>query len=427
MKKSVLLVSLASAFALLPGLEASDELAVVKAQIQRMQDQNALLRAQLEAQESLIRDLMNRVAELEGGPNPRAEAPPAAPHDPAARQEEPLPRREEPGAPALFIKGFADLAYQVNSRREPLNPSSNSFSLNELDLLLTSQLSDELSVLTEMVFHFTNQDEGGFFELERAHLTYAPRDFFKLRLGRMHTPMGYWNHTYHHGRWFQTTVSRPDIHAFEDEGGLLPEHSIGVEVLGTKTLGVLELNYSGTVVNGRGERLSQVLNHQDRNDGKGLNLHLSVAPQPLPGLRFGLSSYIDQFPPSNADSIRTGPMDELILAGHLVYVRHRTELLGELVRIYHEEETGLGRYTTTGLYLQGARQFKAWKPYYRFDYIDFSETDPLFPDRHDVNKHTLGVRWDPATWMALKLEYRYGKQGTPKETYTTVLQSAFTF
>jgi hypothetical protein len=53
----------------------------------------------------------------------------------------------------------------------------------------------------------------------------------------MHTPLGYWNQYYHHGAWFQATATRPEMYLFEDDGGILPVHEIGIEASGTAGLG----------------------------------------------------------------------------------------------------------------------------------------------------------------------------------------------
>ena len=47
---------------------------------------------------------------------------------------------------------------------------------------------------------------------------------FNVSIGRGHTAMGYWNQTFHHGKWFQTTTDRPAIYRFEDDIGILPVH-----------------------------------------------------------------------------------------------------------------------------------------------------------------------------------------------------------
>ena len=46
-------------------------------------------------------------------------------------------------------------------------------------------------------------------------------------IGRFHTPLGYWNSNYHHGLYLQTSVHRPGIIEYEDDGGALPNHITG--------------------------------------------------------------------------------------------------------------------------------------------------------------------------------------------------------
>lgn len=65
------------------------------------------------------------------------------------------------------------------------------------------------------------------------------RSEFTLRnigVGKYHTALGYWNHTYHHGTWLQSSILRPEIYLFEFQGGILPDHSVGVEVFGFQSL-----------------------------------------------------------------------------------------------------------------------------------------------------------------------------------------------
>ena len=58
---------------------------------------------------------------------------------------------------------------------------------------------------------------------------------FNVAVGRYHTAIGYYNNAYHHGKWLQTAAERPHIYDFEDSGGLLPIHNVGVSVSGAIT------------------------------------------------------------------------------------------------------------------------------------------------------------------------------------------------
>src|SRR5205823_6307665 len=50
---------------------------------------------------------------------------------------------------------------------------------------------------------------------------------------RFHTPLGYWNTAFHHGQQLQTSVLRPQMIDFEDNGGVIPAHTVGVWGTGT--------------------------------------------------------------------------------------------------------------------------------------------------------------------------------------------------
>jgi hypothetical protein len=221
-------------------------------------------------------------------------------------------------------------------------------------------------------------------------------------------------------------VKRPELFLFEDDGGILPVHSVGLELFGTKRLSVFDLDYSAAVVNGRGRTLSAVQNVSDANGSKGLNMRLNLGLREVPGLQFGVTTYFDEFPESE-DSAR-GPLDERILGGHFVYTRQGTEFLAELIQLHHRDPATEGAYDTLGLYLQGAYQVRRFKPYYRFDYLNVDEADPLITtEQYDLQRHTLGARWDVSTWLALKFEYEHEKRPGLFRFQAAGVQAAFVF
>jgi len=65
-------------------------------------------------------------------------------------------------------------------------------------------------------------------ELERFQLGWQTGKESIGWIGRFHSPGRYWNAIYHHGQFLQTSISRPFIEQFEDDGGVLPTHSTGL-------------------------------------------------------------------------------------------------------------------------------------------------------------------------------------------------------
>src|SRR5581483_7638069 len=157
---------------------------------------------------------------------------------------------------------------------------TNSFVLGQLDLFITSQLSEKVNFVTEMVVESDDRNAFGV-ELERMMLQYSHNDYFNIAFGRYHTAIGYYNTAYHHGTWFQTEVGRPFLFNFEDDGGPLPVHGVGVTANGRIPSGKLGLHYVAEVSNGRTSRSpldEPVQNVIDENNGKAYNLALYARP-----------------------------------------------------------------------------------------------------------------------------------------------------
>jgi hypothetical protein len=177
-------------------------------------------------------------------------------------------------------------------------------------------------------------------------------------------------------------------------------------------------------VNGRGRIPDEISNVQDVNGKKAVNLLVSVAPNGVPGLKFGATTYIDTIPP-NPDGGRPGELDEWILGGFAVYVQQHVELLAEGSQIRHEDDLGR-KFDSLGLYLQGSYGAGRFRPYYRFDRVDVADGDPFLSPK-DVSKHTLGLRFDPVFWLGLKGEYALSRFHGGDDVSSGHFQAAFTF
>lgn len=337
-----------------------------------------------------------------------------------------------PQLPALSIGGFADVEYQVESFR-PDGPDNNElanrFVLGDLDIFLTSQLSDRVSFLTEILLEFEDQGRN-IVDVERLLLKYEYADWLNGVVGRGHTPIGYWNTNYHHGSWLYTTVDRPLLFAFEDEGGILPLHFVGLELAGrTVDTDFASFDYTALVSNGRGRTTEAIQLGDDINDDKMWAVRLGAHPGAIEGLGLGASVVGDRIPPNPLVPGRESSIDELIAGGYLVYLEDPIELLVEGQMIRHHDN-GLRRtFYSSGGYAQLAYRYRKLKPYYRFDLLRINGNDPFYADLpgvEDTDQHTFGFRWDWATFAALKLEYRL-RRSKDFDSDTGVGQISFAF
>jgi len=180
------------------------------------------------------------------------------------------------GLGALQIRGFNDIDFRAFRDGGNLN----TFSLGQLDLFLSSRLGSDFSTLGEIVFEAG--DTNGFeVDVERFLLQYSPNDRISVAGGRFHTAIGYYSTAYHHGNWFQAATGRPFIFRFEDDGGILPIHGVGVTVQGQIPSGAAGLRYVGEISNGRRSRSPDdepVQNVEDENARKAFNVALLSRP-----------------------------------------------------------------------------------------------------------------------------------------------------
>jgi hypothetical protein len=326
---------------------------------------------------------------------------------------------EIPGGPALHIRGFSDVDYHASNQ----SGETNGFALGAFDLFVSSQISEKFSMLSEVNFEFGNDNEMAV-DLERMLLTYTGNDHFKLSFGRYHTAIGYYNTAFHHGTWFQTATGRPFLYFFEDEGGVLPVHNVGLSLTGSIPSGKLGLNYIAEIGNGRPARRPQnttVQNVVDENNGKAVNLGFWVRPEWLSGLQVGASVYHDHLIADIPQRIQ-----EYIPAVHMVYATPKFEWLNEGVLIRHSLDEGR-TFNTPGFYTQISRQWRVYRPYIRYQYINASPLEPLLVDTGLQQGPSLGLRYDWSEFAALKIQYDRNLRRGLQDVNQLGLQMAFTF
>lgn len=362
-----------------------------------------------------------------------------------------LPPPDAATPPALQILGFGDVNVVADGNGP--EPDTNQFRLGELDLLFLSNLSGAWRVLVDSVARV----EGNEFttELERMIVTYAPRDYFELGLGRYNISFGYYSSTYSHNTYFQTAASRPLLFEFEDSGGILPEHNTGVTVTG-RLPGPLRLRYLIEVGNGQQLRSTETptasatngstttsststdivegaSGHdagqatdagqavRDENRWKAVNLGLQMRPSRVPGLQLGANLYYDRLGPRGLPAVR-----EHVAGAFIAYLNEQWELLAEGVRINTQREGG-PRYTSGGFYTQVARQIAGARPFARYQDVKVPEGEPALGPAFHTRGPSVGLRLDPGPFVSMKFQVdRFRFDDRPAAT-SFVAQMSFAF
>ena len=180
-----------------------------------------------------------------------------------------------------------------------MDGNTKKFELGEVDLFATERLSTHWKALMELVFETDDQQLVASVpvNVERLLLQYRGNDFFNVDIGSFRTAIGYYSTAYLRGAWLQTAISRPKMFTFEDQGGFLPLHAVGVSVNGRVPSGSLNLHYvleagsSRNYGNTAGLGLESSFN-------RATNLAMYSQPSGVPGLEVGFSAYHDLFSPA---------------------------------------------------------------------------------------------------------------------------------
>jgi hypothetical protein len=344
------------------------------------------------------------------------------------------------GGPKLNIRGFFDFNFGAGSIANPLifpivsngceacgnppTPPHSGFQAGEFDLFMTSRLSDHLTFLSETVFGADTTNKFSI-DIERFQLTYRLNDYFSVSAGRFHTAIGYYNTAYHHGNWFSTAEGRPIMYLFEDSGGVLPVHTVGVTTTGlvphTESLG---LHWVAEMGNGRSSSPAAEPTqsfYSDRNY-KATNFAAYIRPERLQGLQIGGSYYHDRLAPPGLARVNQG-----IPSAYVVYLTPSWEFLNEAVLLSNHLAGTPVTYRSPMAYTQISRKFGIYRPYFRYQYVNDRRGDPVNVISGLYYGPSVGVRIDFSEYAAFKLQYNRLDKGDLPAANGLNAQIAFTF
>lgn len=240
-------------------------------------------------------------------------------------------------------------------------------------------------------------------DIERYQLTYRQNEYFQISAGRFHSAIGYYNTAYHHGTWFGVATGRPFMYYFEDSGGLLPVHNVGVTATGlVPGSGRLGLHWVAEGGNGRGSSNDghPVQNFVSDRNHKSFNLAIYAKPEWVRGLQVGASYYRDRLVPAGIPHV-----NQTIGSVYAVYITPRLEFLNEAVLLTNHVDGRMSSFHTPLMYTQISRKYGKYIPYFRYQYVNSPVDDPvnIYTDRYQGP--SVGLRVDFSDFAAFKLQY----------------------
>jgi hypothetical protein len=295
----------------------------------------------------------------------------------------------------------------------------SAFTIGELGLQITAHLAPGLVGRMESALSYNDQ-YGTDIDMERVYLEYRITNWI-ISAGRTHAELGYWNNAFHHGRWLQLTIARPRVLRFEDDGGMLPIHHVGVTIEHAPARGEQGLDVVLAVGNGHGPTLLGIQTNADDNEFKSLLMRVGGVGFAHGTLRFGVNAMVDRI---SAETFGMPPMPVYPLLPNTsmlemitgVYFALRSERLLVFSETYNVLHQGGGKSwdTTDGFVVAGMR-FDKLIPYGQLEVRrGDGATDPFYnPDpmaapeaQGPVNfvEGIAGLHYDLNPWSAIKLE-----------------------
>lgn len=376
------------------------------------------------------------------------------------------------------IHGFFDLTFNKyffpeDSLSHGALPDKSSFMMTNINLYIVSQMTNTLSALLELRFMFLphgNENDfpvvlngmavpeyiydrtdttvydyrttelitpGGLL-IERAHLTWAPADWFKFLAGHYLTPYGIWN--VDHG----TPVLLPIRPPYLQIRQMVPPVQTGIQIYGSFFTGSrFPVDYAITVSNGRGPMESVV--DIDENKGVGLKLKFNYDSNDVVVALGGYGyygEYSDRYKEVHVDTssddvwfevLETQKYREIIGSADFLLDLFGLRLQAEYVRryVFYDQpaeatymeklfltDDVMGTYYTANFIGQGVYVLLAWQlpldniiapvtitPYVLGEYNASNDMINMW----NINMFLWGINVVPSPYVVLKIESGWGE------------------
>lgn len=313
------------------------------------------------------------------------------------------------------VNGYGHMSYNLLHNFKTNNdPTKSFFALGEHDLFVNSYFKDRISFLGEFIVKYTKGTPTTFSaSIDRARLKF---DYYKnhsVMVGKLYTPINYWNDVYNHGRVFFPSIDRPTAFSY-----IIPLHSIGLQLQG-QNLG--KLNFGYDVMIGNGMSASDVYD-ENLTPATTVSLHI----KPIENFRIGASYFYDYLKDASITGAHTGhsiapshihgdiykgELDYHLVSSSISYFGDKYEFLNEFsYNGTKSDSVGLANNFANYTYV-GYRINEKNTPYVIFDLFKIAEKD-LYTYHYDIMKFHVGYRYEFNELLNLKAQLCYARNLT---------------
>jgi hypothetical protein len=256
------------------------------------------------------------------------------------------------------------------------------------------------------------------FDLERLQIGIEPFADTVIWFGRFHQPASAWNSEHHHGRYLQTSITRPSIEFWEDEEGAIPQHLLGTLIESRRPLGrsaglqVIVGAGAGSVLEDRMLESVELLHSSPGGQRLSVTARVAYLPAYLgassAGLLLGRHDIVVR-DAATAASLGAGRIRQDVIGAFIDWDAESWRLKAAAYRVQTAPQAvgAAARFFAAG-YLQAERRLPHALTLYARHENSTSATRSsyvaLFGDDFTLHGNCAGLRWDAWRRAALTLE-----------------------
>jgi len=297
------------------------------------------------------------------------------------------------------INGYGHMDCDVYIEEEEV---SSYVKIGEHDLFITSALTNKISFLSEMVVKPSSSASTGFAaSIERARLKFQYYKNHSIIIGKMHTPVSYWNDVYHHGRVFFPTIDRPLSFSH-----FTPVHVMGLRLQG-QNLG--DLNFGYDVVLGNTTGTGQL-------SGMELRPSVTIAAHIKPNdqMRIGFGLFNEEYSDvdlsghnhSHGTNMVAEDLNFSLVNFSFASFGDKLQVLDEFsMNITSTDSLGVAENISNYLYV-GIPVKERFVPFIGFDFLSVAKEDRLNMEQLRV-QYIAGYRHEFTPLLNLKAQVEY--------------------
>jgi hypothetical protein len=280
----------------------------------------------------------------------------------------------------------------------------SAFNSGGLDVLLTSQINDKVSAICELFSGYRGDGSNSVaLSIERLNFKYIVNDYVNVRIGRMYTPLGFWQSRYSQAQFFQPTINAPYAVRTKYDKGILPTNSVGLQIDG-ENIGKMRFGYYLMLDNSSG---APSLN-TDNTDFKAFTGKLKV--QPVDNLEIFASGRYDQIAKGSTSLqgrlVGENTTETIYNAGFVHIARDaKWEYAAEYYYVTNQTNK-IGMTSNQFSYAYLGYKVNKVTPYLQGDLLDFDTKDQFF-DVNSLRGLLVGGRYSFSPTAILKVEYKF--------------------